>query len=102
LSGIECDGFKLGMITDFTVESDVVEGDLFIVAPDGSRAGIVWCTGPIKRYGEIEPPNPRRWGVWQFELERPLRTIDDAQWALNEMVPVLQPYWELWAKSLPT
>ena len=46
LSGIECDGFELGMITDFIRESDAVEGSLYIVAPDGSRAGVVWCTGP--------------------------------------------------------
>jgi hypothetical protein len=58
LSGIEYDEFKLGMITDFIRESDAVEGDLYIVAPDGSRAGIIWCTGPIKRYQENEPPNP--------------------------------------------
>ena len=31
LSGIERDGFKLGMITDFTLESDALEGDLYIV-----------------------------------------------------------------------
>lgn len=99
LTGIEYDEFKLGMITDFIQESDAVEGDLYIVAPDGSRAGIVWCTGLIKRYQENEPPNPGKWGVWQFEFEPPLRTMDDAQWALSEMVPVLRPKWEQWAGS---
>ena len=99
LSGVECDGFKLGMITDFTRESDAREGDLFIVAPDGSRAEIVWCVGPTKRYQANEPPNRGKWGVWQFEFERPLRTIDDAQWALAEMIPLLRPKWEQWAGS---
>lgn len=99
LPGVECDGFKLGMITDFTVESDADEGDLFIVAPDDGRAGVVWATGPLKRYQENEPPNPGKWGVWQFEFERPLRTMADAQWALDEMVPVLRPHWERWAES---
>jgi hypothetical protein len=99
LTGVECDGFKLGMITDFTREKDACEGDLFIVAPDGSRAGIVWGVGPTKRYQANEPPDPGKWGVWQFEFERPLRTIDDAQWALAEMIPLLRPKWEEWAGS---
>jgi hypothetical protein len=99
LSGVECDGFKLGMITDFTLEEDAEEGDLYVVAADGSRAGIVWCTGPIRRYQENEPPTRVRWGVWQFEFTRPLRTMDDAQWALSEMVPVLRPHWERWVET---
>jgi hypothetical protein len=98
--GIESDGFKLGIITDFTLESDVLEGDLYIVAPDGSRAGIVWVIGPGKRYGEYEPATAARWGVWQFEFSRPLRTIDDTQWALDQMVLVLRPEWERWAESV--
>ena len=100
LSGIECDRFKLGVITDFTLESDVLEGDLYIVAPDGSRAGIVPVTGPGKRYGEYEPATAAKWGVWQFEFSRPLRTIEDAQWALDQMVHVLRPEWERWAESV--
>jgi hypothetical protein len=99
LSGIERDGFKLGMITDFTLESDALEGDLYIVAPDGSRAGIVWVTGPRMRYGEYEEVTRTKWGVWQFEFKRPLRTIEDAQWALDQMVQVLRPEWERWAES---
>jgi hypothetical protein len=99
LRGIECDGFKLGMITDFTLESDVLEGDLYIEAPDGSRAGIVWVTGPGNRYGEYEAVTHSKWGVWQFELARPLRTLDDAQWALDQMVLVLRPEWKRWAES---
>jgi hypothetical protein len=97
LRGVESSGFKLGMITDFTSEHDAAEGDLFIVAPDGSRAGVVWCTGPTRRYGTLAVPSPGRWGIWQFEFARPLRTLADAQWALDEMLPTLRPKWERWA-----
>ena len=99
MTGVESGGFKLGMITDFTLERDPVEGDLFIVAPDGGRAGIVWCTGPIKCYATLAVPGPQRWGIWQFQFMRPLRTIADAQWALEEMLPVLRPKWERWAAT---
>lgn len=35
---VEVDGFRWGMITDFLAEPDT-DGDAFVVAPDGSRAG---------------------------------------------------------------
>jgi hypothetical protein len=41
LSDVCVDGFTLGKITDFEAEpSDY--GDAFVIAPDGSRAGLVW------------------------------------------------------------
>jgi hypothetical protein len=97
LSGVESGGFRLGMITDFILERDAVEGDLFIAAPDGSRAGVVWCTGTRKCFATLAVPGPQRWGIWQFQFRRPLQTIADAQWALEEMLPVLRPKWERWA-----
>ena len=48
------------------------------------------------RYGEYEEVTRTKWGVWQFEFKRPLRTIEDAQWALDQMVQVLRPEWERW------
>lgn len=35
------DGFRLGMITDF-VSQPTDYGDAFVVAPDNTRAGLVW------------------------------------------------------------
>ena len=41
LDDVSVDGFTLGKITDF--EADPCdEGDAFVIAPDGSRAGLVW------------------------------------------------------------
>jgi hypothetical protein len=41
LEDVAVDGFTLGKITDW--EADPCEtGDAFVIAPDGSRAGLVW------------------------------------------------------------
>ena len=41
LDDVTADGFTLGKITDFEAEP-CDEGDAFVIAPDGSRAGLVW------------------------------------------------------------
>lgn len=41
LEDVEVEGFRLGMITDWEREPSSY-GDAFVVAPDGSRAGIIW------------------------------------------------------------
>jgi hypothetical protein len=41
LSGVTADGFTFGKITDFeTAPCDY--GDAFVIAPDDSRAGLIW------------------------------------------------------------
>jgi hypothetical protein len=47
LEDVSVEGFTFGAITDFEAEpSDT--GDAFVVAPDGSRAGLVWEVFPDK------------------------------------------------------
>ena len=75
---VERDGFRLGMVTDFLAETAAIAGDLFIVAPDGSRAGIEWSIGSQPRFGEVLAPSAERWGVYRFEFTEPLRTVEDA------------------------
>src|SRR5438270_14102636 len=41
LEDVAIDGFTLGTITDFEAEA-TDSGDAFVIAPDGSRAGLVW------------------------------------------------------------
>jgi hypothetical protein len=41
LDDVIAEGFTLGKITDFEVEPSR-EGDAFVIAPDGSRPGLVW------------------------------------------------------------
>lgn len=61
LEGSEKEGFKFGAITEPNGAKPATWGDAFVVAPDGSRAGIVWqATGdppPV-----VCEPGPGRWG----------------------------------------
>lgn len=51
------------MITDFVADPDTW-GDAFVVAPDGSRAGLVWesqVSDPF--FNEVLAPDDDRWGA---------------------------------------
>lgn len=50
LDDVEAEGFRFGMITNFEAEPEGSWGDAFIVAPDGSRAGIVWNVADDDRF----------------------------------------------------
>jgi hypothetical protein len=91
------DGFRLGVITDFA-EQVANEGDAFVVAPDGSRAGLVWETDVNVPYvEEVLPPDESRWGVWAVGVRHPLRADSDATAFLREALPLLRPKWEEWS-----
>src|SRR3712207_3059479 len=60
---VEVEGFRLGMIADCLAAPDV-DGDAVVVAPDGSRAGLVWVAEADDYYfGEVLGPTNDRWGV---------------------------------------
>lgn len=42
LNDVVVDGFVLRVVTDFEADQ-ATEGDAFVVAPDNSRAGLVWA-----------------------------------------------------------
>jgi hypothetical protein len=54
LDDLAVDGFTLGKITDWEAEP-CETGDAFVIAPDGSRAGLVWevCDPPY--FQEVMP-----------------------------------------------
>lgn len=93
LAGAEIDGFQLGKISDFEAQ-EMDSGDAFVVAPDGSRAGLVWEVGESPRLEEVLKPEPGRWGVWAVWFTRPMRSPADAQANLREILPLLRPKWE--------
>jgi len=63
VDGVAVDGFTFGKITDFEAEpSDY--GDAFVIAPDKSRAGLVWEVSDQPYFQEVCPLEPERWGVW--------------------------------------
>jgi hypothetical protein len=61
----EKEGFSFGVITEPNGNAPAGWGDACVVAPDGSRAGIVW-----QAQGEPKPvlcePSPGRWGSMRF------------------------------------
>ncbi len=92
---VEVDGFRLGMITDFLAQPTDA-GDAFVVAPDGSRAGLVWETGADPYLREVLPPDERRWGVWAVGQPLPMTTLDEAREYLAAIVPSLRRRWTEW------
>jgi hypothetical protein len=86
-------GWCLGAITD-PFEADTPEGctigDLFVEAPDGRRAGLVWNVDSQPRFAVVEQPEGRRWGVFHFTFPRPVRTVVDLQEAFGRILPVLR------------
>jgi hypothetical protein len=93
------DGFRLGMITDFVAQSDT-SGDAFVVAPDDSRAGLVWESEVADPYfNEVLPPDADRWGVWAVGSQQPLRAEADAREFLRSALPDLRTRWEAWKAS---
>lgn len=83
------DGWCFNAITDPFDPSGADSGDAFVVAPDGTRAGLIWDVGvgePI----EIRPPEPERWGVYQVWFPRPVVTMDDLIHCFQSVLPQLQ------------
>jgi hypothetical protein len=70
------DGWCLGVITEFEDPAGCTGGDAFVIAPDGSRAGLVWEVGgePLQ---EIMAPDSERWGVYAIWFPSPTRTVQD-------------------------
>ncbi len=96
LEEIEVDGFRLGAITDFVRRPDLDTGDGFVVAPDGSRAGLEWRRSTEAYLLEMAPFTPNRWGVWMVGMVHPMDGIDNARRNLAELVPLLEPKWRDW------
>lgn len=101
LQDVTAEGFTFGAITDFEAEP-CDAGDAFVIAPDGSRAGLVWeVTGETHR--EIEqvlPFSKDRWGVWAVWFPCPMNTRADARNNLVTVLPALKTRWEEWKRWL--
>jgi hypothetical protein len=99
VEGISVDGFRLGMITDF--ESSPEDGDVYVIAPDESRAGLVWCVGEAADLQEVCPFEASRWGVWAVTFQEPMKTKDAMQRNLAAVLPMLKEKWLHWKESRP-
>ena len=97
LNDIVVEGFTLGKITDFEKEpSDV--GDAFVIAPDNSRAGLVWEISDKTYFREVLPLEPGRWGVWAVSFPIPMTSRDNVRLNLKFIIPELKLRWEEWRR----
>jgi hypothetical protein len=87
------DGWVFGAITDFVDAEGATYGDVYVQAPDGTRAGLVWEVGEGS-FAEIVPPSSDRWGVYAVWLASPIRTVQDFVAAMHAQLPVLKETWQ--------
>jgi hypothetical protein len=87
------EGWCLGAITEYEDSDGCVSGDAFVIAPDGSRAGLVWDVGDgdVK---QISPPDGSRWGVFQICFAEPVRTTEDMVRNFRTILPQLRKFHE--------
>jgi hypothetical protein len=83
------DGWCYGAITAFTDASGCTEGDGFVQAPDGTRAGLVWDVG-VGEMQEISRPDRERWGVYQVWFPRAVHNLHDLCDCFAHILPALR------------
>jgi hypothetical protein len=95
LDDVVVDGFTLGKITDWEAEP-CETGDAFVIAPDGSRAGIVWevCDSPY--FEAVMPIEAARWGVWGVSIPLPMTSRENARKNLEFILSRLKSRWMEW------
>jgi len=98
LKSVVVDGFTFGKITDFEAQpSDY--GDAFVIAPDNSRAGLVWEVTDKSYFQEISPLEPDRWGVWGVSFPYAMESRHNVRRNLESILPELKPRWEEWRQK---
>jgi hypothetical protein len=95
LDDVNIDGFVFGKITDFEAEPSNY-GDAFVVAPDNSRAGLVWEISDNQYFTEVRPIEDGRWGVWAVSFQLPMTNRENVRRNLELIVPTLKQKWEQW------
>lgn len=85
----ETDGWFYGAITEFEDPKGCEDGDGFVIAPDGARAGLVWNVGEGK-ISEIMPPEKDRWGVYQIWFPKTIKVKDDLIFNFRSVLPQLK------------
>ncbi len=84
------DRWRFGAISAFTDDpAGCTSGDGFVVAPDGSRAGIVWEVGNFETH-EICAPDTDRWGVYSVAFPRAVRSVSDLVECFRAVLPELK------------
>jgi len=87
------DGWCFGAITEYAHPDGCDSGDAFVVAPDGSRAGLVWDVGQGE-ISQISPPDAKRWGVYQVSFPKAVHSTQDLVKCFRAILPGLQKVYE--------
>ncbi len=95
LDDIQVEGFMFGKITDFEIEA-ADSGDAFVIAPDNSRAGLVWEVSETPNFTEVCPIEASRWGVWAVSFPFPMSSRENVRRNLEFSLPALKEKWEEW------
>ncbi len=67
-----------------------------MIAPDDSRAGLVWTVSRDSEFQEVCPANEDRWGVWAVAFPFEMSSRENARLNLEAILPKLKPEWQRW------
>jgi hypothetical protein len=98
LSDVAVDGFVFGKITDFETEP-CESGDAFVIAPDNSRAGLVWEVSDKRFFREVCAADARRWGVWSVSFPWSMTNRHNVKKNLESILPELRARWDEWREK---
>jgi len=98
LEDVVVDGFTFGKITDFEAEPSQ-RRDAFLIAPDNSRAGLVWDVADKVSVSQILPIEANRWGVWAVSFPHQMDSDQNVRWNLELIVPTLKLKWAEWREK---
>lgn len=86
----ECDGWVLGLIgVPWPGPWPKLNGDLFVVSPDGWQAGLAW-ENRCPELELIQGPSESRWGVYQVHFPHPVMNQADLVRNFHSVLPLLQ------------
>ena len=98
LEDSETDGWRYGAVTAFEEVAKEEEGDGFVVAPDGCRAGVVWSVH-VPEFEVICPPGSDRWGVYSVRFPKAVSSRQDLIDNFRAVLPLFKRQYETVRKS---
>ena len=93
------DGWCFGTISDYDCPEGRDWGDAFVVAPDDSRAGIIWEVGAPAMEVTI-PPGEGRWGVYRLGFAYLVHDCQELVEQLQQWLPKLRRLHHDWQTGI--